>query len=87
MNKKEHLTSEMIYQIAKDAGLDVEKLKKDMAENALNDALNTNLKLGQDIGVRGTPMFIVNENIYPGAIQYDQLKKAVADVRSETKKP
>ena len=87
MNKKEHLTSETIYQVAKEAGLDVEKLKKDMTDNALNDALNGNIKLGQDIGVRGTPLFIINENIFPGAIQYDQLKKAIGDARGESKKP
>jgi len=55
----------MIYQIAKDSGLDVEKLKKDMADPAVNDEINTSLKTGQDIGVRGTPMFIVNDTVYP----------------------
>jgi len=85
MAKKDHLSSDMIYQTAKDVGLDVEKLKKDMTEASVNDEINANLKLGQDIGVRGTPMFIINDNIFPGAMQYDQLKQSVTDARAEKK--
>lgn len=88
MMKKEHLNSDLIYKIAKDAGLNVEKLKKDMADPALTETLNNDLKLGQDIGVRGTPMFVVsNGAVYPGALQYEQMKKAVSDARAEPKKP
>jgi protein-disulfide isomerase len=87
MGKKDHLGSDLIYQTAKDVGLDVDKLKKDMAEAPINDTINANLKLGQDIGVRGTPMFIINDNVFPGALQYDQMKQAVADARTADKKP
>jgi protein-disulfide isomerase len=86
MGKKDHLSSDMIYSAAKDVGLDVEKLKKDMNEASINDEINANLKLGQDIGVHGTPMFIINDNIFPGALQYDQLKQAVTDARNADKK-
>jgi protein-disulfide isomerase len=86
MGKKDHLTSDMIYAIAKDAGVDVDKLKKDMADSSVTDEVNANLKLGQEIGVRGTPMFIVGNNIYPGALQYDQLKQAVTDAHTAEKK-
>ena len=88
MVKKDHLTtSEPIYQMAKDAGLDVEKLKKDMADASVTDSIAANLKLGQEIGARGTPMFIIGDNAFPGALQYDQLKQAVADTRTPPKKP
>ncbi len=87
MNKKDHLTvSEPIYEIAKQAGLDVEKLKKDMEDPSIKATLNDNLKLGQDMGVRGTPLFIVGESVFPGAMQYDQLKKSVDAVREKVKK-
>jgi len=83
MSKKDHPTSEMIYATAKDVGLDVEKLKKDMTDSSVLDEINANLKLGQDIGVRGTPMFIIGDNIYPGALQYDQMKQAVTEARAK----
>ncbi len=86
MGVKDHLTDDIIYQTAKDAGLDVEKLKKDMDDEATSKIIAANLKVGGDIGVRGTPMFIVGEQIYPGAMQYDQLKKSVDDARAPIRK-
>lgn len=85
MSKKEHLSTDIIYQTAKDVGLDVEKLKKDAESDFVKDMLNADLKLGQDIGVRGTPMFIVGDNIYPFAMEYDKLKQTVADARAGKK--
>ena len=86
MNKKEHLTSDMIYEIAKDVGLNTDKLKKDMTDNSINEQLEATQKLGQNIGVRGTPMFLIGENVFPGAMQPDQLKQAVEDARKAAKK-
>jgi protein-disulfide isomerase len=85
MGKKDHLSSDLIYQTAKDVGLDVDKLKKDMEADTVRDALNRNLKLAQDIGIHGTPMFIIGDNVYPYALEADKLKQAVADVRAGKK--
>jgi protein-disulfide isomerase len=83
--KKEHLNDDMIYQTAKDVGLDVEKLKKDANDDATAKQVQANLDLGTDIGVRGTPLFIVGDKVFPGALQYDQLKKAIDDARAAKK--
>lgn len=86
MNKKDHLNEEMIYQTAKDAGLDVEKLKKDMKDEAIEKMTQANIKLGAEVGVRGTPLFIVGDTVFPGAMEYAQLKQAVDEARTATKK-
>ncbi len=85
LDLKEHLNDDMIYKTAKDAGLDVEKLKKDANDDTTQKQVQSNLDLGTEIGVRGTPMFIVNDKVYPGALQYDQLKKAIEDARAAKK--
>jgi len=83
MNKKEHLNEEMIYQIAKDAGLNVEKLKKDAADDETKKQIQANIDLGTEVGVRGTPMFIIGDKIFPGAIQqYEDMKNAVNEARA-----
>jgi protein-disulfide isomerase len=87
MNKKEHLNDDIIYAAAKDTGLDVEKLKKDMASDAVNAQVKAALDLGNAVGVRGTPMFIINDKVFPGALQYEQMKQAVDDARSATNNP
>ncbi len=86
MNIKERLTSEAIYKTAKSVGLDVAKLKKDMASKEIGDAVEASLKLGQDIGAQGTPYFIINETVYPGVLQYEQLKGVVDTERQKVKK-
>jgi protein-disulfide isomerase len=83
MTKKEHLTSDVIYQTAKQAGLDVEKLKKDMEDKQGNEALFNVMKLGQDLGIQGTPFFVIGETYFPGVMQYEQLKKAITEVRKK----
>lgn len=82
MNKKGHFDNEdAVMAVAKEIGLDVEKLKKDMADPKTEKIINDNLALGNQVGVRGTPMFIIGEKIVPGAMQYDQMKDAVAEAR------
>ncbi|MBV8061074.1 MAG: DsbA family protein [Alphaproteobacteria bacterium] len=81
MGVKEHLSEDIIYKVAKDVGLDVEKLKKDAADDSVAKIAQTNVELGTEIGVRGTPMFIIGDKVYPGALQAEQLKKAVEDAR------
>ncbi|MDD4617429.1 MAG: DsbA family protein, partial [Alphaproteobacteria bacterium] len=81
MGKKEHLTSDSIYQTAKQAGVDVEKLKKEMADKKYDEALSEMVRLGQDLGVQGTPFFVINDSYSPGALQYGDLKTMIAEAR------
>jgi len=85
--KKEHLNDDMIYQSVKDVGLDPEKIKKEANSDAMQNHIQANLDLGIEIGVRGTPMFLIGDKVYPGAMQeYDQMKKAVDEARAAAKK-
>jgi protein-disulfide isomerase len=86
LSKKEHLTDDMIYQSAKSAGADVDKAKKDANDDAMQKQVQGNLDLGIAVGVRGTPMFIIGDKVYPGALEYRQMKKAVEDARAASKK-
>jgi protein-disulfide isomerase len=72
----------LVFKTAKDVGLDVDKLKKDMQSDENAKIVQANLDLAAALGVRGTPMFVINDQIFPGAMEYDQLKKAVDDARA-----
>lgn len=86
LNSKERISDEVVEKIAKEAGLDAVKLKKDMADPEIEKALQANLELGASIGVRGTPMFFIGSEVYPGAMTLEQMKEAVAEARKSTKK-
>ena len=85
MAKKDHLSEDVIYQVAKDVGLNIEKLKKDAASDDVAAQIKANQALGRAIGVRGTPMFIIGSQVYPGALQYEQMKVAVDHAHEEVK--
>jgi protein-disulfide isomerase len=86
MGHKGQLSESTILDIAKTAGLDVDKLKKDYADASIAKMVEESRQLGVDLGVRGTPMFIIGDKTYPGALQLDALKAAVAEARTAAKK-
>lgn len=87
MKKQGHFTKdEDILEVAKSVGLNADKLKKDMQDESVNKQVQASLDLGSEIGARGTPMFIVGEQAYPGAMDESQLKEAVQKAREAAKK-
>ncbi|HEY0836395.1 MAG TPA: DsbA family protein [Azospirillum sp.] len=81
MAHKGQLDDAKIYQIAASAGLDVERLKKDMATPEVEQALGANHALAEALGIRGTPAFVVGNELVPGAIKLDEMKRLVAQAR------
>jgi len=45
--------------------------------------IQTNLLLGRQLGVEGTPFFVIGNQVFEGAISYDGLVAAIADVRND----
>jgi protein-disulfide isomerase len=65
--------------IAEDLKLDVAKLEKDAdGDPEIRDAIEKNLEVARDLGIHGTPAFIINGTSYPGYLGLDMMKKAVA---------
>ena len=81
MGTKGQITDEVVYQVAGSIGLDVDRLKRDMAAPEIDRALKANLALANALDIRGTPGFIIGEHIVPGAIDLDALKDLVAGAR------
>ena len=78
---KGQITDDVVYQVAGSVGLDVDRLKRDMAAPEIDQALKANLALAKALDIRGTPGFIIGDRIVPGAIDLDALKDLVADAR------
>lgn len=86
MASKEHFTEESVMKIAKSVGLDTEKLKKDMADTSITKTIKENQALGQSIGARGTPTFVIGGKVYPGAMPYEAMSKKIEEARTTAKK-
>lgn len=81
MATKGQITEETVYKVAGSVGLDVERLKRDMAAPEIDQTLKANLALAEALNIRGTPGFVIGKHIVPGALDLDALKNMIADAR------
>ena len=66
---------------AKDAGLDMAKIEKDMTSPEVRATLEENFKLAESMGMNGTPSYVVGKQVVVGAVGLDALKEKVAQAR------
>ena len=62
-----------IKKISKELGINYEQLQKDMNSDETVLLINESYRLADLIGVRGTPAFIINNDLIPGAIGKDEM--------------
>jgi protein-disulfide isomerase len=75
------LDRDKIMEIARSVGLDVAQLQKDMDDPKLKEIIDRNMALASQLGVRGTPAFVIGKQFVPGAVDADTLKQLIADAR------
>lgn len=81
MMKERRVTKDNVLQIAERVGIDVEKLKVEMAKPKYAEAIQKTQQIATSLGIEGTPGFIVDDKVSPGYVPSEQLKAMVADVR------
>jgi len=80
--QKSPRTEEQVLAIAEEIGISRAELKEEMESSEVQDKLNKNLKLGRDVGVRGTPAFIIGGQMVPGAVNLSEFKARVKQARA-----
>ncbi|HWA29450.1 MAG TPA: DsbA family protein [Rhizomicrobium sp.] len=68
MGEEDLATPDLVFEVARKAGLDVEKLKSDMMDKSVDQAIKAAHDLAVASKIDGTPAFIVNGRIREGAI-------------------
>ena len=74
MNETDPVNEAMIYTDAQKVGLNMAKLKADMQNPEIDAAIAASKALATRAGIDGTPTFIVNGVMHPGAVDDDTLK-------------
>ncbi|MGH6931531.1 MAG: DsbA family protein [Dongiaceae bacterium] len=72
---------EDVIKIAEEHGLDIEQLKKDMESQEVAQELADNHALAKAVGISGTPAFIINDELFPGAVDMSEIMKRIAAAR------
>jgi protein-disulfide isomerase len=81
MMVKGQIDEAAVTKVASSVGLDVERLKADMAAPEVDRALKANLKLAEALDIHGTPGFVIGDEIVPGAVSLDELKRLIEAAR------
>ena len=66
---------------AKDAGLDVARIEKDLASPEVRATIQENFKLAESMGMNGTPSYVIGKQVVVGAIGLDGLKEKIGLAR------
>ncbi len=83
MQVKGQINEAAIFNAAKSAGIDVERLKRDMTAPDIDRMLQANHQLAAALDIRGTPGFVIGDEIVPGAVSIDALRQLIAAARNE----
>lgn len=84
MESKGEFTETRIFEIARAAGVDVERARKEMDNPEVQRMLDRNMELATALGISGTPGFVIGSRLIPGAIDLDALKRLVAEARGSS---
>ena len=68
MGERGRLSEGKIMEAAKRVGLNLEKLREDMKDPAIDAYLDETQQLANALGIRGTPAFVIGDTLVPGAI-------------------
>jgi len=63
--------------VAKDIGLDMGRLDKDLASPEVKATLQESFKLAEALGLNGTPSYVIGDNVVIGAVGLESLKEKV----------
>ena len=67
--------------VAKEVGMDMARLEKDMASDEARVSLEESLKLAETLGLNGTPSYVVGDDVVIGAVGMEALRGKIAMAR------
>jgi protein-disulfide isomerase len=82
MSGSPNITEDSIRTEAQKLGLDWAKLQKDMGDPAIQQRLDSNVQLAKQLGIEGTPGFVVGDRLVVGS-DVAEVKDAAAAVRAK----
>lgn len=74
-------TDDALAKMATEIGLNVDQMKKDAASPEIDEQIKKSSEAAREIGIQGTPAFIVGNTLYRGYLGEDGMKKAIEEAR------
>lgn len=74
-------TESALLQLADAMGIDSAAVKAKIGSDEVNSAIRANYELAEQLGIRGTPAFVIGDQVVPGAISRSALEELVKQQR------
>jgi protein-disulfide isomerase len=81
LNSRGQIDKARAMAVAKEVGLDVARIEKDIAGDEVRAQLEESMKLAEALGLNGTPSYVVGPDVVVGAVGLKTLKERVNTAR------
>ncbi|MBU2145842.1 MAG: DsbA family protein [Alphaproteobacteria bacterium] len=85
MNASGRVDEALTLSIAEEAGLDIERLKLDIQDPAVQAEIDGNIELAQALRINGTPAFVIGDEILRGATDLETMTRLIEGARRDGK--
>lgn len=82
MDARGNLDRRRIFDIAEENGIDPVQIAEDMESPEVRQVVARSYDLAKNLGIQGTPGFVVGDAIIPGYVNLEQMRKLIAEARS-----
>jgi protein-disulfide isomerase len=81
LNSRGQIDKAKAMSAAKESGLDMARLEKDLASPEIKATLQENFTMAEDMGLNGTPSYVIGQQVVVGAVGVEALKEKIAAAR------
>lgn len=85
MGGRAEATKDRALAVAKEVGLDMARLTKDIDGEEVKASLQETFQLAQDLGLNGTPSYVVGDSVLVGAVGLAKLQEQIKATRATCK--
>jgi protein-disulfide isomerase len=75
------VSNDDVKRIASEVGIDIARMENDMAAPEIAGMIQRNHELAQALGITGTPSFVIGDQLIPGAITTEELRRRITLAR------
>jgi protein-disulfide isomerase len=81
LNSRGQIDKAKAMATAREIGLDMARLEKDLASPEIKATLQENFRMAEDLGLNGTPSYVIGTQVVVGAVGVEALKEKIAAAR------
>ncbi len=85
-NQSGGFSEERIIELARETGLDVERFEEDLASGRFEQAVERDFREGQQMGITGTPTFVINGRVLAGLQPLEVYEDAIEQAEEEARR-